>query len=198
MSELWRRLSVLLRRRRFDGDLEEELRFHLEAQAEENRQNGMDAEEASFAARRQFGNLTLARETSREIWSWGWLERLGQDLRIACRMFRKNPGFTSVALLTMTLGIGANTAVFSVVNGVLVRPLPFKDPDRLVMVWSKSRKFGDDRSTVSPADLADWSVQNRSLDGLAAFLGWSAYLTIADERVEIIGASVAGNFFRVL
>ncbi len=102
MSELWRRLRVLFRRERFHSDLEEEMQSHLEMQAEENRQNGMDAEEARYAARRRFGNATLLREASRASWGWHWLENLCQDLNYAGRILRRNPGFVMVAVLFCT------------------------------------------------------------------------------------------------
>jgi predicted permease len=134
MSELWRRLARLFRRERFDRELEEEMRFHLEMKAQDHREAGMDAQQARYAARRQFGNVTLLREVSREMWGWAWLERLGQDLKYALRLLRRSPGFTAVAILSLALGIGANSAIFSLINALILRTLPVGEPGRLVQL----------------------------------------------------------------
>jgi predicted permease len=137
--QLWRRLLFYVRRDRFDRELEEEMRFHLEMRVGENLAAGMSPEEARYASQQQFGNRTLLQEASREMWGFRFLETLGQDLRYGVRMLRTHKGFTAVAVLTLALGIGANTAVFTLINALLLRALPVTDPHELVVIRARSQ-----------------------------------------------------------
>jgi predicted permease len=156
-----------------DADLARELLSDLELEEEEQREGGISEEEARYAALRAFGNPTLIREQTRAIWSWNWLESLARDLRFSLRTLRRTPGFTVVAILVMALGIGANVALFTVVRGVLLKPLPFQDPERLVMLYEAGLHEDDTASSdvVSGGIYAEWKKQNRSYSSLALAQG---------------------------
>jgi putative ABC transport system permease protein len=189
LAELGRRLAHLARWRQFDRELDEEMRFHLEMRA---RECGPEA------ARRRLGNLTLWREDSREAWGWTWAETWIADLRHALRGLRRNSGFTCAAVLTLALGIGAGTAVFSVVHAVLLRSLPFYQPERLMLAWQTREQYGQDRVVVSYVNFRAWAEQNRSFERLAAFANNSARMDLGDELVSIPGTIVSGEFFSTL
>jgi putative ABC transport system permease protein len=199
MNSFFRKLRWLAQRRDKEAELREELRFHLDEEAGQRQEDGLAADEARFAARRELGNLTLVEEDTRAAWGWTWLEEITQDLRYGLRLLRKSPGFTAVAVLTLALGIGANTAIFSVVNAVLLKSLPFKDPEQLVMVWNRAAAAaGGDRTPLAVADLLDWRAQNRSFADIAAFQGESFNYAGGDLPEQLQAANVTANFFSVL
>ena len=161
VSGLWHRMRALLRRKSAETNLDDELRFHLERQVEKYIQTGLSSEEAQQRARVEFGGVELAKEECRDARGVNFLESVLQDLRYGVRTLSKNPGFTAVAVLTLALGIGANTAIFSVVQGVVLAPLPYREPDRLVMVWLNNLNLKSITS-LSFADFLDWQRSARS------------------------------------
>ncbi len=159
-------IQMLFRRARAVERLDDEMRFHLERQAAENVAAGMSPEEAHLAALRSFGNPALLRDQARATWTWNWLESLVRDVRYGVRMLMRTPGFAAIAILVIALGIGANVALFTVVRSVLLKPLPFKDPGRLVALYENtSDQFPF--NAVAGGMFAEWKKQNRSFSDLA-------------------------------
>src|SRR5262245_53059147 len=198
LLQLWRKLLFYVRRDQFDRELEEEMRFHLEMKAQENAEAGMEPLEARYAAVRQFGNQTLLREVSRDMWGFRSLETFFQDLRYGVRMLLKNPGFTMIAVITLALGIGANTAIFSLTSALVLRPFDFQDLDRLVWVYETAPEQGNFPSGVSPADFADLSRQQKVFSNLAAFRLSNSNLTGVGEPERVWNSEVTAEFFRTL
>ncbi|MBZ5625523.1 MAG: ABC transporter permease [Acidobacteriia bacterium] len=189
LHRLKHRINRLTRRRQLDRDLEDELQFHLDMLAQDHPH-----------PRRRFGNVTSMKEACRELWMFGSLEIWWQDLRYALRMLRKSPAFTTVAVLTLALAIGANTAIFSVVNGVMLRELPYRDAGRLAMLWSTAKDHADERRTSIP-NFADWKSQSRSFESMAFYASEGATLIDPADRLEpetITYGDVAADFFGVL
>jgi len=189
-------LKQFFSRRSLYNDLSAEMQQHLEEKIDELVATGMPRKEAAAAARREFGNLTLAQEDSRTVWRWPSLENFLMDVRFGARMLRKNPGFTAVAVLTLALGIGANTAIFSVVNGVLVKPLPFPKQDQLLMLWEKDKDGL--RSNTSWATFMDWNRENHSFTGIAAVSLWTPTFITLNDAENLIGFRVSSAFFDVM
>ena len=192
------RLRGMWRRERLDQDLDEEMRSHLEMRAADNLAAGMSPEVARVEAKRRFGNTTLLKEDARNADIIGWLDAAARDFRYALRMLRRSPGFTAVAVLTLALGIGANTAIFSVVNSVLIRPLPYHDPAGLVMVWETNSLHPNPHNTVSPPNFLDWQSRNTVFSGMAYIFDERDSLTGNGEPEEVVVQDVSANFFSVL
>jgi len=191
------KLGALFRRRKPTDDLAEEIRAHLQMEEQENLESGMPPDEAHYAALRRFGNVTLAQERSREMWGWNTVETLWQDLRYGVRQLRKNPGFTAVAVLTLALGIGATTAIFSVVDTVLVQGAPYQNPAQLVEISAKNPQ--GEEEPVSTGDFIHWQAQSPAFESLAAYKRWELrVLTGVREPDEVWASPVTTNFFHLL
>ncbi len=188
-------LKNLFRRGRVERDLDDEVRGYARMLEEENVARGMKPQDARRAAGIEMGGAEQVKEEVRGARAGAWFESLLQDLRFALRMLRKNPGFTAVAILTLALGIGANTAIFSVVNGVLLRPLPYHDADRLTLVWEKDDPGVKDN--VGYATYLDWKAQNKSFKDLAVYSSWQPVLQVG-EAEQLNGLRVTSNYFRTL
>jgi len=186
-----------------DADLERELRSDLELEEEEQRENGLPPEEARYAAKRAFGNPGLIREQTRTVWSWNWMESLARDLRFGLRSLSRAPGFTFVAVVVIALGIGANVALFTVVRSVLLKPLPFRDPDRLVLMY----EYEPDRPHHTPwlpvdaGSFWDWQRATQSVAQMAMVSPFQGYIVSSEagklpEQVD--AAWCTGNFLSLL
>jgi len=200
LSGLKTALRALLRKSQAERELDEELRCHIERQTEQNIRLGMSPEEARYAARKAFGGVEQAKERSRDARGVRWIEELWQDLRYGARTLMKNPGFTLVAAFTLALGIGANTAIFSVINGVLLRPLAFHEPDRLFMLWTDNPAYqlGFHEFPAANADLPEWRATATSFERLAAFQTNPADLSDGGEPERVGGVEVTANLLPLL
>jgi putative ABC transport system permease protein len=182
-----------------EKELDEEILAHLAIEVKQRVEAGATPEEAEREARRRFGNATLAMEVTRDMWGHAWLESLAQDLKYAVRTMRRTPGFTVVAILTLALGIGANTAMFSVIDTALLRPLPFPDPDRVVCIWST--KNGVRQGGPSPMDMRDFAMANHSFEKLVVYDHWrknvSGILGSTQPEQMVVGL-VPGSYFELL
>lgn len=185
-----------MRRRRMEQQLADDIRAHIEAEIRENLARGMTPEEARHAAIRRFGNVTRIQEDTRRVWGWQWLEQLAADARYGLRMLRKSPAFTAVAVLSLALAIGADTAIFSLANGVLLRPLPYPDAGRLMMLWQDNRRIGIHEDLTSWPNFEDWKKSSSFAD-MAGFAPDDTVFD-ADEPLRVEAPYATANLFSVL
>ena len=200
LRKLWARMRATVRNDPRDWEFQAELEEHIRLLAERYRRQGMTAETAMIAARRKFGNTTLVQEDLRAMQMITAIEALRADLTYAVRTLRRNPGFAATAVITLALGIGANTTIFSLCNAVLFRPLPYAEPERIVML---SERTPDGKlSTVAPANFVDWQNESRSFSGMAAIrassFASSFILGGQSEASRLVGGDASSNFFSVL
>jgi predicted permease len=198
MQRLLRRIRYWMSGRRSDAELAEEIELHRTMTQARLERDGMQKDEAAHASRRALGNITLAREDARNVWTWSTIERAWQDVRYGARTLRQNPSFTLVAVLTLTLGIGANTAMFSVLNTVLLRPLPYGDPDRLAMIWTADPARNLHESPTSFPTFMDWRHQSRHFADMAFWRSFTGNLTDGGEAERVIGAQASANLLPLL
>ncbi|HXZ19125.1 MAG TPA: ABC transporter permease [Candidatus Acidoferrales bacterium] len=196
---LWlARLAGAFRRNRDDREFTAELESNLEFHIEDNLRRGLSPCEARRQALISLGGVEAVKEAYRDQRGGSWLDAFAQDVRFALRMVRKNLPFTAVVVLTLALGIGVNTAIFSVVDAVLLRPLPFRDPDRLVSLWQTNIAHNNDLDAVSPANFLDWQDGTAAFDGIVAMNYWSFDYTGKGEPEAFTGELVSKDFFRLL
>ena len=180
-------------RSRRKEELNEEIQAHLRMAAQDRIERGEDPEEARLKALREFGNVPLIEDVTRDTWSWTWLEELAQDLQFGLRILRKNAGVTTVILLILAIGIGANSAIFSAVNGVLLRPLPFAQPERLVFLAESCRDIPE--MYFSMADLADWQAMSTAFESMGAARPGMLTLTGWGDPQHLIVRQVTASLF---
>ncbi|HEU0175755.1 MAG TPA: ABC transporter permease [Blastocatellia bacterium] len=198
LNRLRTRLRALLRKSEMEHELDEELRYHVERQTEQNIRLGMSPEEARIAARKAFGGVEQAKERSRDARGMRWIEDLWQDLRYGARMLLKNPGFTLISVLTLALGIGANSAIFSVVNAVLLNPFAYPDTDRIMNLSTYELAQPEYERGVSYPNFLDWQKQQSVFTHLAAEGFQSFHLTGGGEPEIVNGAPISPETFSLL
>lgn len=191
-------MAVWWNRKKREKELEEEVRAHLEMDTGERILRGEKKEEAESAARREFGNVEIVKETTRDVRGWEWLNRIWTDLRHGTRVWHKSPGFCAVVVLTLALGIGVNTAVFSVIHAVLLAPLPYKDGSRILQIYSRNEAFKGLSLGVSLGDSAEIQRDVRAFSETAVFNEASKNLTGNGDPQVINTASVGTNFIEFL
>ncbi|HWA15143.1 MAG TPA: ABC transporter permease, partial [Gemmatimonadales bacterium] len=197
---LYERFRMLFRRGQVESEMEEELQHHLTLETERQAARGLSPEAAARRARVDFGGMEAVREAHRDARGTRWLEDLVADTRYAMRSLRRSPVLALAAIVTLALGIGANTAIFSAVNAVILRPLPFPSANRLVMLWEENSEKGWYQNVAAPANYLDWKEQVAAFEDIAAYADFdeSSTLTGAGETTLLTTISVTGNYFSVL
>ncbi|HEX7941211.1 MAG TPA: permease prefix domain 1-containing protein, partial [Gemmatimonadaceae bacterium] len=174
-----------------DDEVRRELEFHVQQQVDAFVAGGLSPEEAERRARLEFGGVSQVREACREIRRWRILDDIRDDVRFAVRLARRTPALTAVTLLALAIGIGASSTIFAVVNGVLLKPLPYADADDLVMVWNRAPRDGGLENTISPADYRDFAGRTRTLSGLQGYFSFLSTLEVGiTDRTEVAYAQV--------
>src|SRR3954447_6816141 len=199
MNSFFRKLRWLRRRSDKEAELREELHFHLEQEAEQRQDDGLAEHEARWAARRELGNIALVEENTRVAWGWTRFEQFARDAGHGLRQFRRNPSFSGIAIATLALGIGGITGMFSAFDAVLIRPLPFADADRLVMIWDDMS--GNDVTTKhnsTPAEWIEWRRLNTVFSDLASSQPGDATLSGDGEPEQVPARKVTWTFWSVL
>jgi predicted permease len=192
------RFRSLFRKSRVEHELSDELRFHLGELTGEKIAEGMTPEEARYAALRELGGVEQIKEECRDMRRVNYIESFIQDVRYGLRQFRRSPGFAAVAVLTLALGIGANTAIFSALNAVVLRPLPYKDPGRLAVLWTDNLRQNLHEARTSYLNFDDWKKQNRVFEDMAFCSSFTVNLTGGGEPERIVAARVTPNLFSML
>ena len=193
--QLLRRLRDLAGPRRLERDLDDELRYHLDMETARNVRRGMPPGDARRLAEREFGSVTRVKEEVRDARGTTVLDDLARDLRFGARSLRRSPGYAAVAAVTLALGIGATTAIFTAVDHVLLRPLPYERPERLVALFERNDKGG--RSAVSWPNFRDWRDRTRSVESMAAFRGGEMTVLGTGAPIRAGTYLVTSDFFRV-
>ena len=192
------RFRSLFRKSRVERELSDEIRFHLEKLIEVNVARGMSVNDARYAALRELGGVEQIKQECRDVRRVNYLEDLIQDLRYGLRMLAKSPGFAVVAVLTLALGIGANTAIFSILNPVILRPLPYKDPGRLGVLWTDNVRQNLHEERTSYPNFEDWRKQNHVFEDMAFCSSFTVNLTGEDQPERIVAARVTSNLFSMV
>src|ERR1044071_6151725 len=198
LRKFWRGVRALVRKDRLEREMDTEMRFHLDMEIEQNIKRGLSAKEARNQALRRFGGVEQVKEECRDARGGRLIESVVQDVRYCARVMRRNPGFTLVALITLALGIGANTAIFSVIYGVLMRPLPYTDGSRLVVLHQRAPLARVEDMGFSVKEINDYREQNQSLEGIAEHHSMSFILLGRGEAQRVQTAVVSASFFDLL